>query len=29
MEGVYSGTSVNYRTYISPIASEGVQIVDG
>jgi len=28
MEDVYSGTSINYRTYVSPLASEGVQIVD-
>jgi len=28
MEGVYSSTSINYRTYVSPLASEGVQIVD-
>jgi homoserine kinase len=29
MEDVYSGTGINYRTYISPIASKGVRIIDG
>jgi homoserine kinase len=29
MEDVYSSTRFDYRTYISPIASKGVQIMDG
>jgi homoserine kinase len=29
MEDVYSGTRIDYRTYVSSIASKGVQIVDG
>jgi homoserine kinase len=29
MEDVYSCTSISYRTYVSPIASKGVQILDG
>jgi len=28
MEDVYSATKITYRTYVSPIASKGVQIID-
>ena len=29
MENIYSATKITYRTYVSPIASKGVQIVEG